>query len=101
MPLIMHIGNLSSGHDSCESVPSVEGTPLFDVNDQPVTLVGHKYQDHGCPAHPTHTPIQSEGSDLVDVNGIPVAIVGKKIADGGCTSAHVCAVGDPLVDIEH
>lgn len=95
MPEIAVMGlTMTTGHDSCAPVQSVEGDPLVVINGNPVMCVGHHFAPHGCDDHSTHQDVTVEGSGIIFVNGRAVCRVGDKV-EGGATST--IANGDALI----
>ncbi len=76
---------------------NAQGTPLFEVDGQPVHLVGHTGPTN-CPHGGTFSSVQ--GSELIEVEGIPVTLVGHTTVCGSCGQAGSHSSGSPLMDVE-
>lgn len=83
MPAATRLGDNCTGHDSCPSVPLVEGSPNVFINGRPAGRVGDHYSSHGCIVHSSHQDVIVSGSGTVFINGKPAARVGDPVSLGG------------------
>jgi len=83
MPAATRLNDNCTGHDSCPSVPLVEGSPNVIVNGQPAGRLGDHYASHGCVVHPGHQDVITTGSSKVIINGKPAARIGDAVSIGG------------------
>lgn len=77
------LGDKSTGHDSCISVPLVTASNNVFINGKGAGRMGDTYASHSCSVHSPHAGSISSGSGTVFINGQAAARVGDSVSCGG------------------
>lgn len=82
MPAVTRLGDISTGHDSWPSRPSISASGNVFAEGIPVHRAGDFWAAHCNPARSCHDGVLAAGSGTVFVNGRPIGRVGDPISCG-------------------
>jgi uncharacterized Zn-binding protein involved in type VI secretion len=82
MPGVTRLGDLTTGHDSFPSRPSIQASDNVLCNGIGVVRVGDAYAVHCNPLPICHGGVLSSGSSSVFINSLPCGRIGDAVSCG-------------------